>query len=260
MAEYQEILCEKQGPICIIKLNRPKVLNALVPSVFTEINQVLDEIETDGVTRVVILTGEGRAFAAGADISYMKDMTCVEAKKFAADQTAIMRRMENMCIVFIAAVDGYALGGGCELTMACDLRVAEPNTKFALPETSLGIIPGFNGTQRLSRLVGKTVAMEMVLTNKRIGAEEALRLGLVNCVAEEGKLMDEAIALANKIVANGAVAIACGKEAVQRGLEMDFDSAMALETSLFGLLFGTEDQKEGMTAFMEKRKAEFKNR
>lgn len=260
MSEFTEIICEKQGGICIIKINRPKVLNALVPSVFYELNQALDEIEADPEIRVVIITGEGRAFAAGADITYMKDLDAKGAKAFATHITSVLRRMESMEQIFIAAVNGYALGGGCELSMACDLRITEAGTKFGLPETGLGIIPGFSGTQRLTRLVGLTIAKEMVVTGKKIDGVEAYRIGLVNKVAEDGKLMEEAIDMANQILKNASLAVSYGKEAINRGIQLDMDSAIDFETNLFGLCFATEDQKEGMTAFCEKRKPHFVNR
>lgn len=260
MAEFKEIVYEKQGDICLIKINRPKVLNALTPSVFTDISAALDSIEADDEIRVVIITGEGRAFAAGADIEYMKDLDAQGAKHFANNITAVLRRMESLDKIFIAAVNGYALGGGCELAMACDLRIAEKSTKFGLPETSLGIIPGFSGTQRLTRLVGITVAKGLVLTGDKIDGEEAYRIGLVNKVAEEGMLMEEAYKLANKILKNASIAISYAKEAITRGIQLDMDSAIDYEKNLFGLCFATLDQKEGMTAFCEKRAPHYINK
>ena len=260
MTIYKEIICEKQGEICLIKINKPKVLNALTPSIFVELNYALDDIEADDEVRVVIITGEGRAFAAGADISYMKDLDAQGAKEFAKHITSVLRRMESLDKVFIAAVNGFALGGGCELAMACDLRIADKHTQFGLPETSLGVIPGFSGTQRLTRLVGLTRAKEMVLTAERITAEEAYRIGLVNKIADDGMIMEEAYKMANKIIKNASIAVSYGKEAINRGIQLDMDSAIDYEKNLFGLCFATADQKEGMTAFVEKRTPNFINR
>ncbi len=257
MPEYKELICEKQGEIFLLKINKPKVLNALTPAIFNEISMALDEVEKDDDIRVVIVTGEGRAFAAGADISYMKDLDARGAKEFAGHITSVLRRMESLDKIFIAAVNGYALGGGCELSMACDLRIADKNTKFGLPETSLGVIPGFSGTQRLTRLVGLTKAKELVLTADKINAEEALGMGLINKIAEDGKLMEEAYNMAKKIIKNASIAVSYGKEAINRGIQLDMDSAIDYEKNLFGLCFATLDQKEGMTAFVEKRKPNF---
>ncbi len=260
LEDLTTIIYEKQGEICLIKINRPKVLNALTPVVFKEINAVLDEIEIDDEIRIVIVTGEGRSFAAGADIEHMRDLDAKGAKQFANYATSVLRRFESIDKVFIAAVNGYALGGGCELALACDLRIAEKSTKFGLPETSLGIIPGFSGTQRLTRLAGITVAKGLILTGDKIDGEEAYRINLVNKIAEEGKLMEETYSLANKVLKNASIAVAYAKEAITRGMQLDMDSAIDYEKNLFGLCFATLDQKEGMTAFLEKRAPKYMNK
>ena len=260
MTVYKEIICEKQGEICLITINRPKVLNALTPAVFTELNYAIDEVEADDEVRVVIITGAGRAFGAGADIEYMRELDAKGAKDFAKHITGVLRRLESLDKIFIAALKGYALGGGCELAMACDIRIAEKNTKFGLPETSLGVIPGFSGTQRLARLVGITAAKGIVLTAGKVDADEALRIGLINSVTEEGMLMEEVYAYANKILKNASIATAYAKEAITRGIQLDIDSAIDYEKNLFGLCFATYDQKEGMSAFIEKRKPNYLNK
>lgn len=258
--QYQDLIIEKKGVICIVKLNRAKSLNAIIPSMFQELNTLMQELEKDSKTKVIIITGEGKAFAAGADITYMNKLNAKEAKKFAEDATAILRKMEEIPQVFIAAVNGYALGGGCELSLACDFRIAATNAKFGFPETSLGIIPGWSGTQRLPRLVGLARAKEMILTCEKIDAIEAYRIGLVNQVVESEELMEKAMNFAEKIARNSSVAVGYAKEAVNRGIQMDLDSAIDYENNLFGLCFATEDQKEGLTAFEEKRKPNFKGK
>lgn len=260
MTIYKEIICEKQGEICLIKINRPKVLNALTPSVFTELGYALNDIEADDEVRIVIITGEGRAFGAGADIEYMRHLDAKGAKDFANHITGVLRRLESIDKVFIAAINGYALGGGCELALACDIRIAENDTKFGLPEVKLGVIPGFSGTQRLARLVGITAAKGMVLTGDQIDSQEAYRIGLINLIVEKGTLLEEAYKYANKILKNGSIAVSYAKEAITRGIQLDMDSAIDYEKNLFGLCFATYDQKEGMTAFCEKRTPKYLNK
>lgn len=259
--DYEMLNVERKGSVCVVKLNRPKSLNAIVPQMLFELNSLFLEIEKEeNGPSVVILTGEGKSFAAGADISYMSALDAGGAKLFAHECSQILRSMESMKIVFIAAVNGYALGGGCELVLSCDLRIAAENAKFGFPETSLGIIPGWSGTQRLPRLVGAARAKELIFTCDKIGSKEALDIGLVNKVVPSDELLEKALYMAEKIANNGRIAVGYAKEAINRGTQMDLDSAVDYEKNLFGLLFATADQKEGMTAFAEKRKPCFKNK
>lgn len=257
---YTNVIFEKEGNIAIVKINRPKALNALNSKTLTELDSIIQEISEDKDIYVVILTGEGKAFVAGADISEMKDLNAVEGKAFGILGNKVFRNLEKLDVPVIAAVNGFALGGGCELAMACDIRIASSKAKFGQPEVSLGITPGFGGTQRLSRLVGEGIAKELIYTCDMIKAEEALRVGLVNKVVEPELLLDEAKSMANKIAKNAPIAIAQCKVAINRGLQMDIDNALAFESEAFGLCFSTEDQKEGMTAFVEKRDKSFHNR
>lgn len=258
---YENILLEKQGNIAVVTVNRPKALNALNAATLSELGQVFDELAKDESVFVVVLTGAGdKAFVAGADISFMKELTAVEARDFALLGQAVFNKIENLPQPVIAAINGFALGGGCELAMACDIRVASENAKFGQPEVNLGVPPGFAGTQRLPRLVGKGVAKELLYTADMIGADEAYRIGLANKVFPAAELMDGAMKMAGKIAAKGQIAIRLTKSAVNQGLEMDLARGMAYEAEVFGLVFSTEDQKEGMAAFLEKRKAEFKGK
>lgn len=256
--ELKNLLVEKKDGICFIKINRPKFLNSLDSLTLFELEQVMDDLNNEKDLSVIILTGEGKAFVAGADISFMKDMTPAEAKKFSEDGARVFRKIETLNKVVIAAVNGYALGGGCELAMACDLRIASEKAVFGQPEVGLGITPGFSGTQRLPRLIGMGRAKELIFTGSNIDAQEAYRIGLVNKVTEQEKLMEECLAIANKIKSNSLSAVIYAKEAINRGIETDVETGIAYETNIFGLCFSTEDQKEGMTAFLEKRKANFK--
>lgn len=250
---YHDIIVENKGPVCIIKLNRPKTLNAIIPNILTELSSVYNQLEKEQETRIVILTGEGRAFAAGADITSMKDMSPEEARIFVEDAAGLFRRMEKMHQIFIAAINGYALGGGLELALSCDFRLAEKNAKFGLPETGLGIIPGWCGTQRLPRLIGVSRAKEMILTGRQYQAEEALLIGLINKITEKETLLEEAFQFADNILKKSPLAVCYGKEAINRGIQVDMDSAMDIEKNLFSLCFATQDQTEGMAAFLEKR-------
>ena len=258
--DYKNIVLEKEGNVALVKLNRPKALNALNTETLKEIDCVIEEISGDKEIYAVILTGEGKAFVAGADISEMKEMNAIEGKEFGILGNGVFRKIEKLEKPVIAAVNGFALGGGCELAMACDIRIASVKAKFAQPEAGLGITPGFGGTQRLARLVGEGIAKELIYTCDMINAEEALRIGLVNKVVEPETLLDEAKAMANKIAKNAPIAISQCKAAINRGLQMDIDSAVLYEAEAFGMCFATEDQKEGMTAFVEKRDKNFKNR
>lgn len=256
--EYKKLLIEKQGRICLVKINHPEALNALNTAILLELEQAFGEIAADQETDVVILTGEGRAFVAGADISEMTVMRAEEGKRFGRLGASVFRKIELLEKPVIAAVNGFALGGGCELAMACDIRIASSKAKFGQPEVGLGITPGFSGTQRLPRLVGLGKAKELIYTATVIHAEEACRIGLVNKVVEPEELMNECLALANTIASKAQIAVRYSKEAINRGMETDIETGLDIETSLFGLCFATADQKEGMDAFLWKRKPEFK--
>lgn len=255
--ELKNLLVEKNDGICTVKINNPQTLNALNAEVLEELEYAFDQINEDDEVSVVVLTGEGKAFVAGADISYMKDLDATQAKKFGEDGARVFRKIETLKKVVIAAVNGFALGGGCELSMACDIRIASTKAKFGQPEVGLGIIPGFSGTQRLPRLVGMGKAKELIFTGGHIDAEEAYRIGLVNKVTEKENLMEETYKMADKIKSNSKIAVKYAKEAMNRGTETDIETAIAYESNIFGLCFASSDQKEGMTAFTEKRKANF---
>lgn len=259
--EEKNVVLSKEGNIAVITINRPKALNALNTETLLELNNVIEAVELDDEVYAVILTGAGeKAFVAGADISEMKNMTVVEGRKFGKLGNKVFRRIENLEKPVIAALNGFTLGGGCELAMSCDIRIASTKAKFGQPEAGLGITPGFGGTQRLARLVGMGMAKELIFTGKMIDANEALRIGLVNSVFEPEKLMEEARALANSIAFNAPIAVRLCKSAINRGIQCDIDTALMYETEVFGECFATEDQKEGMTAFVERRAKNFKNR
>lgn len=258
--EYTKLLIEKQDNICTVKINNPQALNALNTTVLNELDCAFSEIAADNSILAVILTGEGKAFVAGADISQMSTMNAAEGKAFGEKGAAVFRKIELLDKPVIAAINGFALGGGCELAMCCDIRIASAKAKLGQPEVGLGITPGFSGTQRLPRIVGMGRAKELIYTADIINADEAYRIGLVNKVVEPEALMDTAIALAKKIASKAPVAVKYSKEAINRGIQTDMDSAIAIEANLFGLCFSTEDQKEGMKAFLEKREAQYKNR
>lgn len=255
----ENILYKVEGAIAEITVNRPKALNALNSQTITELGSVVSELADNKEVKVVIITGAGqKAFVAGADIKEMRDMNAIEGRAHARLAQKVFSVIENMPQLVIAAVNGFALGGGCELSMACDLRLASSKAKFGQPEVTLGITPGFAGTQRLPRLVGKGIAKEMIFTGDMIDAQEAYRIGLVNKVYEPEELLIKAKELATKIISRGIYAVSLAKSAINNGMNMDTESAYNFEADIFGLCFATEDQKEGMDAFMEKRKAEFK--
>lgn len=256
--DYQKLILEKRERIGIVKINHPEALNALNSTVLIELGQAFDEMATDPEVDVVVLTGEGRAFVAGADISEMSAMKAQAGKAFGRLGAAVFRKIELMDKPVIAAVNGFALGGGCELAMACDIRIASSKAKLGQPEVGLGITPGFSGTQRLPRLVGLGKAKELIYTAAVIHAEEACRIGLVNKVVEPEELMPEALAMAATIASKAQLAVRYAKEAINRGIETDIETGIDIETSLFGICFATADQKEGMEAFLNKRKPEFK--
>jgi len=258
---YKNILVEKNDNIAKIIINRPKVLNALNTETITDITNAVKELEDDKNVRVVILRGAGdKAFIAGADIKEMKDMSVLEAKKFAEAGHHMLSCIRQSHLPFIAMVNGYALGGGCEVLMNCDITIAGKNAKIGQPEINLGISPGFCGTQCLPRLVGRAKAKELLLTGSNIGAEEAHRIGLINKIVDDDKLEEETEKLAKTIASKSPVQTSFIKALVNKGTDIDMHSACALEVSYFSSSFSTYDQKEGMTAFLEKRKADFKGK
>lgn len=258
---YENIIFEKEGAVGLLKINRPKSLNALNPATVKEISACLDEIQQDGSIRCLIVTGEGdRAFVAGADISAMVTMTATEGHAFSALGLGVMRRLETLPIPVIAAVNGFALGGGTELALACDLIIAADKAKFGQPEINLGIIPGFGGTQRLARRIGLPRARELIYSGDMIDAETAFRMGLANKVVPLAELLNEAKALAQKLASKPPIAIHQAKVAINAGIDMDLDNGSRFENEAFALTFATEDKVEGMTAFLEKRTAQFKGK
>ena len=255
---FANLLYENQDGVALITMNRPKALNALNRETLEELNQLADILAKDSSVQVVILTGSGeKAFVAGADIAQMQSMSAMEGRNFGKLGQAVFNKLENLPQPVIAAVNGFALGGGCELAMACDIRIASEKAKFGQPEVTLGITPGFAGTQRLPRLVGKGRAKQLLYTGDVIDAQEAYRIGLVNVVAPAEELMATAKVMAQKIQSRAAVAVQLCKAAVNEGLDTDLETGTAYEAEVFGLCFATADQKEGMAAFTEKRKAQF---
>jgi enoyl-CoA hydratase len=261
MSEFANLLFENQEGIGLVTLNRPKALNALNQATLEELDKLADEIAKDASIKVVILTGSGeKAFVAGADITEMQSKSAIEGRNFGKLGQAVFNKIENLPQPVIAAVNGFALGGGCELAMACDIRIASEKAKFGQPEVTLGITPGFAGTQRLARLVGKGRSKELLFTGDVIDANEAYRIGLVNKVVAADQLMAAAKALAEKIMSRAPVAVQLCKAAVNEGLDTDLETGVAYEAEVFGLCFATADQKEGMSAFVEKRKASFQGK
>ncbi len=256
--EYRNLIFEASDRIATITFNRPKALNALNPETMRELKVALEEAAGREDVGAVILTGAGeKAFIAGADISEMKSFTPIQALDFALAGQEVLSFIERMPRPVIAAVNGFALGGGCETAMACDLIVAADTARFGQPEVSLGIIPGYGGTQRLPRLVGRNLAKELVLCGDMITAQRAFEIGLVNRVVPAAELMAAAREIAGKILSRGPAAVRAAKMAMNRGLDLDLPNACALEASLFAAGFSTEDRLEGITAFLEKRKANF---
>jgi len=254
----ENILFEQKGRVGYVTVNRPGALNALNSRTLRELSGLLDEVEQNDGIAVVILSGAGgRAFVAGADISEMQTITPMEAVEFSLLGQRVFNKIEKSRKVFLAAINGFALGGGCELAMACDIRVASEKSRLGQPEARLGVIPGFAGTQRLPRLVGKGLAKELLYTCEPISAVRAREIGLVNHVVPEDALIAFCEQLAEKIFENSPMAVTACKLAVDEGLEMDFDKGQAHEAALFGLCFAHPEQREGMTAFLEKRKPNF---
>jgi enoyl-CoA hydratase len=257
--DYETIRIEREGPVAVITIQREKALNALSAAVIADLTAASAELELDDV-RVVVITGAGKAFVAGADIAEMREMGPVEARGFAEAGGALGDALESSSKVYIAAVNGFALGGGCELAMACDVIVASEKAMFGQPEVKLGVIPGFGGTQRLPRRVGVAKAKQLVLSGDMIDAAEAKRIGLADEVVPADELMTYVKALAGRIAANGPLAVAEAKRMIHLGQSMTLDHASVLEQRAFGELFATADQKEGMTAFVDKRAASFEGK
>ncbi|HEX8816633.1 MAG TPA: enoyl-CoA hydratase-related protein [Terriglobales bacterium] len=258
---YENITVEKKNAIAYVTVNRPKVLNALNFATMEELRGAFHDIKGDAATRVVILTGAGeKAFIAGADIGELAKHDPVSGKEFTLRGQSVLNLIENLGKPSIACVNGFALGGGCEVAMACTMRLASENAKFGQPEVKLGIIPGYGGTQRLPRLVGKGIAMQLVLAGEMITAQEAHRIGLVNEVVATAELIPRAEAIAQKIIANAPLAVQYAMEAVNKGLEMPLAEGLFVEATLFAVTCATDDKKEGTTAFLEKRAAQFKGK
>lgn len=256
--EFENILVEREGAVAIVTLNRPRVLNALSPALMAELSEALAALDEDPEVRAVVLTGGPRVFAAGADIADMAERTAVE--QLQRDQTGRWSRVSSFSKPLVAAVNGYALGGGCELALMCDLIVAGDSARFGQPEINLGIIPGAGGTQRWTRTVGKYLAMEVNLLGAPITAQRAHRLGLVNRVVPAETTIEVAVQLARELAERAPVAVRLAKESVNKALETSLSEGLAAERKNFYFLFATEDQKEGMRAFLEKRKPQFRGR
>ena len=249
------ILLEKKGLIAVATINRPKALNALNSEVLTDLDELVSAVKADADIRALVITGSGeKAFVAGADIGEMSTLTKEGGEAFGKHGNDVFRAIETLPIPTIAAVNGFALGGGCELSMACDIRICADTAVFGQPETGLGITPGFGGTQRLARLVSPGMAKQLIYTAKNIKADEAYRIGLVNAVYAPEELIPGAIAMAKSFTANAPIAVKYSKACIDRGMQMDIDDGIALENELFAMCFATADQKEGMSAFVEKRK------
>jgi enoyl-CoA hydratase len=260
MGDYNNILYRTEENIAFITLNRPKALNALNTETLKELDMAVSRAGQEDEIKAVIITGEGRAFVAGADIAQMKDLTVQEGRDMTILGQNVFSRIENLDKPVIAAINGFALGGGCELAMACDIRVASDKAKFGQPEVNLGIIPGYGGTQRLPRLVGKGTAKYLIFTGEMISAEEALRIGLADKLVPAEELLNTAVSIAKTIMAKAPVSIKMAKHAINNGLNVDLKSGIAYEAEAYTTSFSTEDRVEGMSAFVGKRPAEFKGK
>ena len=258
---YENLLYEKKDGIAFITFNRPKVLNALNRKTIEELRDALVDAHDDSAVRVLILTGAGeRSFVAGADIGELSVQTPVNGKEFSLFGQSVIHLLETMGKPSICAINGFALGGGCEVALACTIRIASRTARLGQPEVKLGILPGYGGTQRLARLCGKGVAQELCLTGEMISAEEAQRIGLVNHIYEPAELLPAAESMAKKIIANAPVAVKYAMEAIERGMEVPQEEGLFLEATLFGLACATEDMREGTKAFLDKRPAKFSGR
>ncbi|MCQ2272354.1 MAG: enoyl-CoA hydratase-related protein [Bacteroidales bacterium] len=256
--EYSYLKVKSENAVCTLTISAPKSLNALNSIILKEIDSFLDQLDKN--IKVLVITGDGeKSFVAGADISEMCNLNDEEGETFGRLGARVFRRIETLPIPVIAAVNGFALGGGCELAMACDIRICSDNARFGQPEVGLGIIPGFSGTYRLAKLVGMGYAKEMIYSGKAIKADEALRIGLVNAVYTQEELLEAAYKMAAKICAMAPIAVRYAKECINAEYDLDADAAIAYENKVFGQCFATRDQKEGMEAFLNKRNAEFKN-
>ena len=258
---YENLIYEKKDGIAWITFNRPKVLNALNRKTVEELRDALMDARDDANVRVMILTGAGeKAFVAGADIGELSQQTPVNGKEFSLFGQGVFHLLETMGKPSICAINGFALGGGCELALTCSIRIASKTARLGQPEVKLGILPGYGGSQRLARLCGKGMAHELCLTGEMIAAEEAMRIGLVNHVYEATELLPAAEAMAKKIIANGPLAVKFTMEAIERGVEMPLEEGLFLEATLFGVACATEDMREGTKAFLEKRAPQFKGK
>jgi enoyl-CoA hydratase len=252
--DFKNIVIDKEGAVAIVKMNRPAAMNALNSETLGELRAAFGKLEEDDGVKVAIITGEGKAFVAGADIAEMKDMTGEQAGEFSKMGQTVFKLIAEMEKPVIAAVNGFALGGGCELAMACDIRIASEKAKLGQPEVNLGVIPGFAGTQRLSRLVGTAKAKELILTGDMVDAQTALSIGLVNQVVPPERLMDACLEMANKIASKGPTAVKLAKKVIDDGIEAELDQGSNLEKGRFAECFESGEAKEGMSAFLEKRK------
>jgi len=258
---YQHLQFERDGHVAVVTLSRPEKYNALNRALLTELEQVVTSLRGDASVRAVVVTGAGdKAFVSGADIGELAVLDTRGAEEASAFGSRIFRQLETGPQFVIAAVNGFALGGGCELALACHVRLASDNAKFGLPEVTLGIIPGYGGTQRLTRLVGLGMASELIATGRMIDAAEALRIGLVNRVVPQAELLPAALALAKQAAANAPLAVAAALEAARRGLDSDIDQGLRLESTLFGILGSTADMHAGLNAFLEKKKVAFEGK
>ena len=259
--QLENVVYEKKGPIAYVRINRPKVMNALNRRTITDLKAAFEDARDDSSVRGVILAGAGdKAFAAGADISEVSNQTAVEAEENTRFGQAVTNLIENLGKPVVAAVNGFALGGGCELAMACTLRIASDNAKFGQPEVKLGIMPGYGGSQRLPRLVGKGRALQIILSGQMISAQDGYRIGLINEIVPSANLIVRAEEILNQINANAPLAVKFSLEAVNKGVETSLDEGLALEASLFALCAGTDDKKEGTSAFLGKRAPQFQGR
>lgn len=249
-----------ENKVAVVTISRPEALNALNTQVIAELEQTVDMIEKNSDLSAMILTGEGRSFVAGADIGEQYPLDLSRGREWGQRGSAVMRRIEKLAIPTIAAVNGFALGGGCEIAMACDIILASEKAKFGQPEVGLGITPGFSGTQRLPRRVGAAMAKELIFSGKMISAVEAERIGLANHVYPADELMDKAMEMAEAFAKNAQIAVRYSKACIDRGMETGIDEGIAMENELFAMCFATGDQKEGMKAFLEKRPASFENK